>query len=154
MACAVSALYAGYEGSLARTWLCSPTATTAAVAGPSEDQRRLHQRWEELRGILLGACRPGGDAGALREAYLASGEALSAAPIAHGLGLGMEPPLVGSGLGQDTESAWTLRPGMVLSIGGYLWSAGVGGVLAREAVLITEAGHEVLTTHSDGPLAG
>jgi Xaa-Pro aminopeptidase len=79
---------------------------------------------------------------------------LPSVAIAHGLGLGVEPPLVGSGLDRDTESTWTLHPGMVLSVGGYIWSPGVGGLLAREAVLITEAGHEVLTTHADGPLAG
>lgn len=153
VACSVSALYAGYEGSLARTWPCSPAATSTSVAGPSDDQRHLHRRWEEMRRRLLEACRPGRDAGELRQAYLSSGEPLPSVPIAHGLGLGMEPPLVGPGPGH-AESAWTLRPGMVLSVGGDVWSPGVGGVLAREAVLITEAGHEVLTTHSDGPLAG
>jgi Xaa-Pro aminopeptidase len=153
VACSVSAVYAGYEGSLARTWLCSPSSSEL-VDRPSDDQRRLHRRWEALRTLLLDACRPGGDAAGLREAYLASGEPPPRVPIAHGLGLGIEPPLVGSGLGRDVESAWTLRPGMVLSVGGYLWARGVGAVLAREAVLITDAGREVLTTHSDGPLAG
>jgi Xaa-Pro aminopeptidase len=154
VACSVSAVYAGYEGSLARTWLCSPARSNEVVDGPSDDQRRLHRRWEALRALLLDACRPGGDAAGLREAYLASGEPPPRVAIAHGLGLGMEPPLVGSRLGSNAESAWTLRPGMVLSVGGYLWASGVGGVLARDAVLITDDGREVLTTHSDGPLAG
>jgi Xaa-Pro aminopeptidase len=65
----------------------------------------------------------------------------------------MEPPLVGSPLGRDAEPAWLLQPGAVLSIGGCVSTPGVGAVLAREAVVITDAGHEVLTTHSDGPLA-
>src|SRR5947207_2234984 len=53
VACSVSALYAGYEGSLARTWPCSPAATSTSVAGPSDDQRHLHRRWEEMRRRLL-----------------------------------------------------------------------------------------------------
>jgi Xaa-Pro aminopeptidase len=154
VACSVSAMYAGYEGSLARTWLCSPAPSRGRVDGASDEQRRLHRRWEVLRGLLLDACRPGADAGGLREAYLASGEPPPRVAIAHGLGLGMEPPLIGSGPGGDTESGWTLRPGMVLSVGGYVEAPGVGGVLAREAVLITDAGHEVLSTHSHGLLAG
>jgi Xaa-Pro aminopeptidase len=154
VACNVSATYAGYEGSLARTWVCSPAHSSRPEDGASDGQRRLHRRWEALRRLLLDACRPGGDAGGLRDAYLASGEPPPRVSIAHGLGLGMEPPLVGSGLGGDHEWAWTLRPGMVLSVGGYVGAPGVGGVLAREAVLITDAGHEVLTTHSHGPLAG
>ncbi len=150
--CSVSAMYAGYEGSLARTWLCRPVATGAGEGGPSDEQRHLHRRWEEVRRRLLEACRPGRDAGELRTAYLSADEPLPPVPVAHGLGLGMEPPLVG--LGRDTESTWTLRPGMVLSVGGRVSSPGVGAVLARDAVLITDAGHEVLTTHADGPLAG
>jgi Xaa-Pro aminopeptidase len=145
-------MYAGYEGSLARTWLCRPVATGAGEGGPSDEQRHLHRRWEEVRRRLLEACRPGRDAGELRTAYLSADEPLPPVPVAHGLGLGMEPPLVG--LGRDTESTWTLRPGMVLSVGGRVSSPGVGAVLARDAVLITDAGHEVLTTHADGPLAG
>ncbi|HWC38925.1 MAG TPA: M24 family peptidase [Acidimicrobiales bacterium] len=154
VACSVSAMYAGYEGSLARTWLCAPLVTSAGEGRPSDEARGLHRRWEQVRRRLLEACRPGRDAGELRAAYLASGELLPPVPIAHGLGLGMEPPLVGSGLDSETASPWTLRPGTVLSIGAHVSSPGVGAVLAREAVLITDTGHEVLTTHAQGPLAG
>jgi Xaa-Pro aminopeptidase len=154
VACSVGAMYAGYEGSLARTWLSGSLATSAGKGGPSDEQRSLHRRWEQVRRRLLEACRPGRDAGELRAAYLASGEPLPPVPIAFGLGLGLEPPLVGSGLDGDTASAWTLRPGTVLSIGGHVYSPRVGAVLAREAVLITDSGHEVLTTHAQGPLAG
>jgi Xaa-Pro aminopeptidase len=153
VACSVSAMYAGYEGPLARTWWCSPVATGAGEAEPTDDQRHLHRRWEEVRRRLLEACQPGRDAGDLRAAYLTADEPLPPVPIAHGLGLGMEPPLVGSPLGGDAEPAWLLQPGAVLSIGGCVSTPGVGAVLAREAVVITDAGHEVLTTHSDGPLA-
>jgi Xaa-Pro aminopeptidase len=154
VACSVSAMYAGYEGSLARTWLCRPVATSAGEGMPSDEQRHLHRRWQDVRGRLLEACRPGRAAGELRASYLASGEPLPPVPIAHGLGLGVEPPLVVSGLDDEAASSWTLRPGMVLSIGGRVSSPGVGAVLAREAVLITDTGHEVLTRHAQGPLAG
>ena len=50
-ACSVSAVYAGYEGSLALTWLCSPARSSEVVDGPSDDQRRLHRRWEALRAL-------------------------------------------------------------------------------------------------------
>jgi len=45
-----------------------------------------------------------------------------------------------------TAAAEHLRPGMVLAVTGYVFEPGVGSVFGREAVLITEDGHEVLTT--------
>ena len=35
---------------------------------------------------------------------------------------------------------------MVLAVTGYVWEQGVGAVFGREAVLITTAGSEVLTS--------
>ena len=154
VACAASALYAGYEGSLARTWLCSGDLGGRRAAGPTAEQRRLHQRWIDLWGQLLAACRPGADARRLRDVYLASGEPWSPFPVAHGLGLGMEPPLVGAGPDTDPDAAWTLIPGTVLSVGARLDAPGVGSYLAREVVLVTDTGAETLSNHSHGPLAG
>jgi Xaa-Pro dipeptidase len=153
VACAASALYAGYEGSLARTWLCSGDLGGRRGAGPTAEQRRLHERWVDLWGHLLTACRPGADARELRAVYLASGEPASSVPVAHGLGLGMEPPLVGASVDDGPEVAWTLTPGTVLSVGARLDAPGVGSYVAREVVLVTETGAEMLSTHSHGPLA-
>jgi Xaa-Pro dipeptidase len=44
-----------------------------------------------------------------------------------------------------TADAERLDPGMVLSLTGYVWQEGVGGVLRRDSVVITDDGPRVLT---------
>ncbi len=144
-------MYAGYEGSLARTWLCPPRATGSRRA--TGEERRLHHRWAALWERLSDCARPGLPAGDLLGAYDESGEPMPPFPVAHGVGLGMEPPLVGRGVPADAGAVTILEPGMVLSIGGYTWTSGLGGYLASEVVLITDEGHQVLTRHSHGPLS-
>ena len=38
-----------------------------------------------------------------------------------------------------------LESGMVIAVTGYVWQEGVGGVLRRDTVLVTDDGAEVLT---------
>ncbi|RAV03396.1 aminopeptidase P family protein, partial [Mycolicibacter senuensis] len=59
--------------------------------------------------------------------------------------MGFDPPVVSARLPQ-TAGAERLEPGMVLAVTGYVFEPGVGAVFGREAVLITEDGHKVLTT--------
>ncbi|HMD46258.1 MAG TPA: M24 family metallopeptidase [Acidimicrobiales bacterium] len=148
----VGGLYMGYEGLVARTWIC-PTAS--GDAAPTPDQQRLHRRWLGLSERLEAACRPGAAAGGLLGAYQAAGEPVPAnVLVAQGVGLGMERPLVGTQVPPDAGATTTLEPGMVLYVTAAVTDRRVGTELAGQTVLVTDAGPQVLSRHSFGPLAG
>jgi Xaa-Pro aminopeptidase len=134
VALSAGALADGYVGEVGRTW------PVGEVPGADALFRRSNALWERL----ISACRPGGVASDLLQAYEAVGEPLPATPVAHGLGLGFDPPVVSADL-PDTCAGERLEPGMVLAVTGYGWESGVGAVFTREAVLIGDDGAEVLT---------
>jgi Xaa-Pro aminopeptidase len=125
----------GYIVDVARTW---------PVGAGDAAHRALYRRWDRLWTRLADACRPGVATSDLLDAYRAAGEPLPPMPVAHGLGLGFDPPVVTAAL-PGTAAAETLEPGMVLAVTGYVGEPGVGAVLAREAVLVTSGGPEVLS---------
>lgn len=130
-------LAGGYLGEVGRTHV---------VAGPPRGNAgALYRRWDALWQRLSQACRPDASGSDLLSAYAAAGEALPPVPVAHGLGMGFDPPVV-SGRLPRTAAAERFEPGMVLAVTGYVFEPGVGAVFGREAVLITEDGHEVLTS--------
>ncbi|MEZ0366664.1 M24 family metallopeptidase [Mycobacterium sp. pUA109] len=133
VALSAGVLGGGYAGEVGRTW---PVGSPAGAAG-------LYRRWDALWAKLSAACRPGVPASDLLDAY--HGEALPPMPVARGLGMGFDPPVVSADLPQ-TAAGERLEPGMVLAVTGYVWEHGVGAVFGREAVLITDDGHEVLTS--------
>ena len=139
-------LYAGYEGSVARTWPCVKDGSV------SDEQRDLYRRWNAVWRRLSDVCHPGATGADLRAAYEATGEPLPAFPIAYSTGLGFEAPIAGSSLGPTFDARWRLDPGMVLGIEAFVGGA-EGGYLGLETVLITQSGHEVLSTLGHGPLA-
>lgn len=146
VAMAAGALYAGYAGPVARTWPCGVGGSGPARAAQGE----LHRRWERLWGRLADVLRPGATGADLRAAYEASGEPLGLSPVARSVGIGYEAPVAGSTLGASFDARWRLDPGMVLAVEG--WVAGAdGGYLGGETVLITDDGHEVLSTLGHGP---
>jgi Xaa-Pro dipeptidase len=136
-----AALYAGYEGDVARTY---------PVGNPSPAMRALAGRTRDTLAAVVAACVPGAPAHALVDAYERSGGAHLPLPIAHGLGLGVEPPLIGTGLPADRDVV--LVPGTVLAIGAYAWEPGVGGCRAVDTIVIGDAGPESLTRVSYAPL--
>jgi Xaa-Pro dipeptidase len=127
----------GYVAEVARTWL--------AGDGVNESTRQLYDRSNRLWDKLITACRPGVRAVDLLDAYEEAGESLPPMAVAHGLGLGFDPPVVSRQL-PATAAAEQLDPGMVLALTGYVWQEGVGAVLRRDTVLVTDDGNEVLTT--------
>jgi Xaa-Pro dipeptidase len=141
-------LYAGYEGSVGRTWPCLGAGSDTKPA-----QRALFQRWANLWELLRRQLRPGGTGAGLRKAYEDSGEPLPPFPIANGVGMGWEPPIIGTALGAEADARAVLEPGMVLAVAGYVWERGVGGYLGKETVAITTDGCEVMTALGHGPLA-
>jgi Xaa-Pro dipeptidase len=136
VAFAAGALADGYVGEVGRTW---------PVGDPDNGStRKLYQRSNELWDRLIAACRPGAQASDLLGAYDLAGEPLPPMAVAHGLGLGFDPPVVSRQLPATAERE-RLAPGMVLALTGYVWQEGVGAVLHRDTVVITDSGPELLT---------
>lgn len=142
------ALYAGYAGPVGRTWPCVERGAPSTTAA----QRDLHRRWHDVWARLADVLRPGSTGADLRAAYEHSGEPLPLFPIVHSVGLGYEAPVAGSALGAAFDARWRLEAGMVLAVEAYV-AGPAGGYLAGETVLITDDGHEVLSTLGHSPLA-
>ena len=130
---APGALYAGYEGGVART--------RTAGAAPSPEARRLAIRCRGAVDSLVGACRAGNTGADLYRAWESTGESPPEIALANGVGLGTEAPLVGFGRGGDAN----LEEGTVLSVQAWVSEEGTGGFLQRELVQIGEDGPKVLT---------
>lgn len=128
-------LAGGYIAEVGRTWPVDNIG--GAVA--------LYRRWDRLWARLIAACQPGATASGLLAAYSGAGEAPPPVPVARGLGMGFDPPVISPQL-PKTADGETLEPGMVLAVTGYVWESGIGAVLGREAVLITDDGPEILTS--------
>ncbi|MFI6551316.1 M24 family metallopeptidase [Streptomyces prunicolor] len=127
----------GYIGEVGRTW--------PVEGGDPAAVRDLYRRSAAVWEFLFNGCRPGAPTSDLLAAYDTAGEPLPPMPVARGLGLGFDPPVVTSGL-PATAAEERLEPGMALAVTGYVWQEGVGSVLRREAVLITDDGAELLTS--------
>jgi Xaa-Pro aminopeptidase len=134
---AAGALADGYVAEVGRTWPVGEVGDGST--------HKLYQRSHELWDRLIAACHPGAPAGGLLAAYDLAGEPLPPMAVAHGLGLGFDPPVISRQLPATAEHEH-LDPGMVLALTGYVWQEGVGAVLHRDTVVITDNGPEVLTT--------
>lgn len=131
-----SASYAGYEGTVARTF--------AVDAPVTEAQARLGHRCRSALDAVVAACVPGGTGRTLLQAWTAAGAGALPFPLAHGIGLGTEAPLIGMGVGEGVP----LRAGMVLALQGWLHEPGVGGWLERDVVSLGQDGPRSLSRWS------
>jgi Xaa-Pro aminopeptidase len=130
------ALWAGYEGSLARTW-CSGPATAA--------HRDLHARWQHVIDALVAATRPGATGADLTAAHEAAGQPVPPMPIAYSVGLGHEGPLAGTALGPSFDRNQRIDAGNVIGLRTHLRD-GSGGYFGEEMVYVGADKTEVLTT--------
>jgi len=146
VALAGGVLWAGYEGSLARTWWCGRQGR------PSGEQRALFRRWRDLTSAVREQCRPGRTGADLRAAYERSGEPLPAMSIAYWVGLGHEGPLAGPGMSPALERAQVVEADTIIAVRAFV-SGPAGGFLGEDMILVTDAGPEPLTTLGHGPLA-
>jgi Xaa-Pro aminopeptidase len=128
----------GYTGEVGRTWLVKENGGVSRV-------RDLYKRWGELWTRLVEASQPGARGSALFAAYEAAGEPVPVAPIVHGLGLGLDEPVVVRDLPASAAEG-RLDAGAVVVVTAYVEDAEVGAVMGKEAVLVTPAGPEVLTS--------
>ncbi|OBF45769.1 Xaa-Pro aminopeptidase [Mycobacterium sp. 852002-50816_SCH5313054-b] len=138
VALAAGALADGYVAEVGRTWQAGDPADGST--------RELFGRSDALFDKMIAACRPGAPPTGLLAAYEAAGEPLPPMPVAHGLGLGFDPPVVCQTLSAAGDLD-RLEAGMVLAISGHVWQEGIGAVVRRDTVHITDAGAEVLTGH-------
>ncbi len=135
VALAGGVLWAGYEGSLARTWWCG------WQRHPADAHRNLYRRFRRAIDAVVAACRPGADGADLRAAYeAAGGEPMGT--IAYSVGLGHEGPVAGGALSPNLEAAQQLDTGMVLGVRA-LATAPEGAYLGEDLVLVTDGEPEV-----------
>ncbi|ORW30487.1 Xaa-Pro aminopeptidase [Mycobacterium paraense] len=137
VALAAGALADGYVAEVGRTWQAGDSVNGST--------RELFARSDALFDKMLAACRPGASTTGLLAAYEEAGEPLPPMPVAHGLGLGFDPPVVSQTLSAAGDLD-RLEAGMVLAISGYVWQEGIGAVVRRDTVHITDDGAEVLTS--------
>jgi Xaa-Pro aminopeptidase len=147
VALAGGALWAGYEGSLARTWWCG------TGDGPTPRQRAVFTRWRSLLDGLIERCRAGATGADLRAAYEEAGGPEPQMSIAYSVGLGHEGPLAGPGMTREVERAQHIEADMVVALRAYVTDDD-GACFGEDMVLVTEDGPEPLTAFGDGPLAG
>jgi Xaa-Pro dipeptidase len=145
VALAGGALWAGYEGTLARTWRCG----TRTVASPA--QRALLSRWRGATDAVVDACRPGATGEDLVAAHERAGEPVPRMPIVYAVGLGHEGPIAGSAHGVDFDRRQVLEAGMVVAVRSFV-TGPAGGVLGEDMVLVGPDGPERITTLGHGPL--
>ena len=147
VALAGGALFAGYEGSLARTWWCG------AADGPGRGARDLHARASEAVARLAARARPGAGGAELRAELAATDAGRAGASFAVTcLGLGSEGAIAGSAQSREVEAQERVEAGMVLAVRVFVPGA-AGGCLLEEMFVVGEGGSEALTTLGHGPLA-
>ena len=139
IAIAGGALWAGYEGSLARTWWCgAPLPGPAGIA--------VARQCRDALTSLIDKCRVGTSGAALASAFAATeaGRAGASFQVAS-LGLGHEGFFAGGVLPAAVEARQQVGPEMVLALRMFLPSP-QGGHLAEEMIRSSTAGPELLTT--------
>ena len=146
VALAGGALWAGYEGSLARTWWCGRRR------GPGAEARALAATGREALEAVVAACRPGASGAELRAALdaTAAGRAGARFGVAS-LGIGHEGWLAASDLDPAVEARERVAAGMVLAVRVFA-PGGAGGWLGEEMIAVGPREPERLTTLGHGPL--
>jgi Xaa-Pro aminopeptidase len=128
---------------------------TICVGKPSEKQRKAFEVYLEAQRAAVEAVCPGSTMTKLenlmheifeREGY----EEYFVGPPIHGVGLEFEePPLpAGHAFFHGEEPKDELKPGMVISIGNRGLYLGEFGVRVEDTVVVTDRGHEELTSYS------
>ena len=144
VALAGGALWAGYEGSLARTWCCG--------AEPTAAQRDAHRRWRAVTDAVVDQCRPGRTGADLHAAFTGAGGGDPAMTLAYAVGLGYEGPIAGPGMSPELERAQVLEPGMVLAVRHFAGGPDAG-YFGEDMLLVTAGDPQPLTTLGPGPIA-
>lgn len=124
---------------------CSDCTRTFAVGNPSDELRRIYDVTLEAQLASLAAVKPGGHG---KEIDAVARDIIEAAGYGNRFGHGL-----GHGVGIDIHEAPRLARtsedvldvGMVVTVEPGIYLPGVGGVRIEDLVVVTEAGHDVLT---------
>ena len=135
---------------------CVDLSRTVCIGHADEEAHRLHRAVRAAQAAALATIRPGIRASAVDAAArdVLAGFGLAEAfghSTGHGLGIELHelprvgrPRAAGDGDTADTEDP-LLLPGMVFTVEPGVYLPGIGGVRIEDDVLVTEAGHEMLT---------
>jgi Xaa-Pro aminopeptidase len=129
---------------------CCDLTRTVSIGPASPQARRVYDAVRDAHAAAVAAVKPGVAASAVDAAArtVLSDRGLGDAfghGTGHGLGLDIhEEPRVGKP--RADLPAVTLTPGMIFTIEPGAYLAGFGGVRIEDDVLVTETGHELLTT--------
>jgi len=147
VALAGGVLWAGYEGSLARTWWCG------LKRDPEARHRALHALWRDAAAPLIDRCRPGATGADLRATFGATEAARAGGDFAvYSLGLGHEGFIAATALDPAVEREQGIAADMVLGV--RIFAPGpAGGYLGEEMILTRDGAPALLTTLGHGPLA-
>lgn len=125
---------------------CSDMTRTVHVGPVSAAHRRMYQAVRDAQSASIEAVRPGAETGKVDQAGRKVLQKAGYGPYfthstGHGVGLEIhEAPRLAKGQKQQLE------PGMVVTIEPGVYISGEGGVRIEDMVLVTESGHEILTS--------
>jgi hypothetical protein len=146
VALAGGVLWAGYEGSLARTWWNSGRRPPAGFSG-------LHDRYADTLAAVCDAARPGTSGATVLEA-LHRGGADPLHSAVYFVGIGHEGPLAAAWLEEGALQRERIASPSVLAVRVLLRGPdGEPGYLAEDMVVVGPTATEPLTTLGYGPLS-
>ena len=105
VALAGGVLWAGYEGSLARTWWCGDGR------GAGHGRTAAFARWRAVTDAVIEQCRPGAHGCRPARRVPSAGGAEPQMTIAYAVGLGHEGPIAGPGMSPELERAQAIEAG-------------------------------------------
>jgi Xaa-Pro dipeptidase len=144
VALAGGVLWAGYEGSLARTWWSGGDE-------PPAELHRMHEDWQHAFERVRAACRPGASGADLLQVLDAANADANHSAI-YSIGLGHEGPIAAAWLERGALERQVLQADMVLGVRTLLRSDSYG-YLAEDMVVVGPHGADAMTTLGYGPLA-
>lgn len=135
--------YAGYRVCIYRSFIIGRKPTTK--------EKDWYKRCYERVYSIIEAIKPGATTADAAKHFLPAStwgyeaeQPLIVAEVGHGIGMGYEPPVISRLWSFDYPQIF--EPGMVIAVECREGEPGYGGVRLEEMVLVTENGHEVLST--------